>query len=259
MDTHAVIDFVALLKTSQYRDCILDRRLIDHNRLETTFKSGVLLDILPVFVQSGGADAVQLAPCKHGLQEVACVHAALGLACADYSMKLINEEQDLALGLLDLLEDGLQPLFKLASVFSAGYKSAHIKAEYCLILQPLGHVSPDYPLGKSLGYSGFTYAGLAYQDGVILSLSRKNTDDVPYLGVTTDNGVKLVIAGTLDKVGAVFCEGIVSALGVIARYGAALDLGESLGKSILCDAVGVEYLPYLRGHVGEYAEHQMLN
>ena len=41
-------------------------------------------------------------------------------------MQLIDEENDFALGFLDLFEDGLEPLFKLPSVFGPGNERAHI-------------------------------------------------------------------------------------------------------------------------------------
>ena len=65
-------------------------------RLEAALERGVLFDVLAVLVERGRADAVQLAAGEHGLQEVACVHAALGLARADDGVQLVDEEDDLA-------------------------------------------------------------------------------------------------------------------------------------------------------------------
>ena len=65
--TNAVINFVALLESSEYRNRVFNSRLVYHNGLETTLKRGVLFYIFAVFVECSCADAVQLAPCKHGL------------------------------------------------------------------------------------------------------------------------------------------------------------------------------------------------
>ena len=81
-------------------------RFIDHDRLETTLQRGVLFDVLAVLVQRGRADAVQLAAGQHGLEQVARIHRAVGLARADDGVQLIDEEDDLALGLFDLVQDG---------------------------------------------------------------------------------------------------------------------------------------------------------
>ena len=202
--TDAVIDFVALLEASEYRYCVLDGGFVDHNGLETALKSGVLFNIFAVFVERSCADAVQLAPCKHGLQKVTCVHAALGLACADYCVQLIDEEQYPALGFLYLFEHSLESLFKLAAVLCAGDKRTHIKAENSLVFKSLGHIAAYYSLRETLGDSGLADAGLADKHGVVLGFSRKNTNDISYLRVTADNGVKLVFACAFDKIGSVF-------------------------------------------------------
>ena len=79
------------------------RRLVDHHRLEAALERGVLLDVLAVLVQSRRADAVQLAAGQHRLEHVAGVHRALGGAGADDVVQLVDEEQDAALGGLDLV------------------------------------------------------------------------------------------------------------------------------------------------------------
>ena len=100
-------DLIALFQAAEDGDGVLHRRLIDLNGLEAALKRGVLFDILAVLVKRGRTDAVQLAAGKHRLEEVARVHAALGLARADDGVQLINEEDDLAVGLLDLVQNGL--------------------------------------------------------------------------------------------------------------------------------------------------------
>ena len=66
-DFYTVEDLVPLLQTTENGNGILYRGLVYQNRLEPTFQSRILFNILPVFVQSGGADAVQLTPGQHRL------------------------------------------------------------------------------------------------------------------------------------------------------------------------------------------------
>ena len=70
---------------------------------------------------------------------------------------------------LDLLQHGLEPLFKFAPVLCTGDQCAHIQGEDRLILQALRHVALDNPLGQPFGDGGFADAGLADQDGVVLA------------------------------------------------------------------------------------------
>ncbi|MPM33194.1 hypothetical protein SDC9_79763 [bioreactor metagenome] len=63
----SVEHLIAFLEPAQDRDRILNRRLVDHDRLEAPLKRGVLLNVLAVFVNRRRADAVQLAARQHRL------------------------------------------------------------------------------------------------------------------------------------------------------------------------------------------------
>ena len=89
-----MVHLVALAQAAQDGDGVFDRRLIDQDGLEAAFEGGVLFDVLAVFVERGGADAVQLAARQHGLEQVAGVHGAFGLARADDGVQLVDEEDD---------------------------------------------------------------------------------------------------------------------------------------------------------------------
>ena len=65
--------------------------------LEAALEGRVLLDVLLVLVQGGGAHAAQLAAGERGLQHVRGVHRALGRARAHHGVQLVDEEDDVAL------------------------------------------------------------------------------------------------------------------------------------------------------------------
>ena len=95
-DAHAVMQLVFLLQPAQDRDGVLDRRLGDEDRLEAPGERRVLLDVLAIFVERGGADAMELAAGERRLQQVRGVHGAVGLAGADQGVHLVDEQDDLA-------------------------------------------------------------------------------------------------------------------------------------------------------------------
>ena len=97
------------------------------HRLESPFEGRVLLDVLAILVERRRADRVQLAARQHRLQHVGRVDRAFGRAGADHRVQLVDEQDDLALGVDDLLEDGLQPLLELAAVLRAGDQRAHVE------------------------------------------------------------------------------------------------------------------------------------
>ena len=69
---------------------------LDEHVLEAALERGVLLDVLAVLIERRGAHAVQLAARERGLQHVARIHGAFGLAGADHGVQLVDEQDDLA-------------------------------------------------------------------------------------------------------------------------------------------------------------------
>ena len=259
VDTNAVIDLIAFLQTSEDRDRILHGGLVHLHGLEAALQSRVLLDIFAVLVQSGGADAVELAARQHGLEQVACVHAAFCAARSHNGVELVDEQNDAALALADLLQNGFEALLKLAAVLGAGDQRAHIQREDRFVLQSLGHIPAHDPLGQTFGDGGFANARLADQDGVVLGLAREDADHIADLAVTADDGIGLIVPGALHQIGAVFLQRVVGAFRVVAGDGGGLYLAQFLGEGGLGDAVIGKYPLDSRGGRGKDADHQVLN
>ena len=126
-DAHAVMDLIALLEAAQDRDRVLDARLADHDRLEATLEGRILLDVLAVLVERRRTDAAEFTAGQHRLQEVAGIHCTFRRAGADDRVKLIDEEQDLAVRLRDLIEDALEAFLELTAVFRTSNQGAHVE------------------------------------------------------------------------------------------------------------------------------------
>ena len=236
---------VALPQAAQYGDGVLHRGLVHHYRLEAALQGRVLFDVLAVFVDGGRADAMQLAPGQHRLEQVAGVHAALGLAGADDVVQLVDEQDHPALALLDLLEDALQPLLELAAELRAGDQRAHVQGHQLAVLQPGGHVLLDDPLGKALGDGRLADAGLADQHGVVLGLTGQDADDVANLVIAADDRVQLLVQllrpGLLGQVDAVLEQRVIGVLRVFAGHaGVAPHLLHGLEEGFLRQAKLVE-------------------
>ena len=73
-DNHFVVCFVAVTQTLEDPDGLLHRRLIHLDGLETTFEGGIFLNVLAVLIQRGGADGLQFAARKHGLEHLRCIN-----------------------------------------------------------------------------------------------------------------------------------------------------------------------------------------
>ena len=132
-------------------------------------------------------------------------------------MQLVDEEDDVAGRVLDLLEDGLQPLLELSAVLRPGEQRADVERPHALSLQPLGDVTGDDPLREPLDDRGLADARLADQDGVVLRPPREDLDHAANLVVAADDRVELARLGERGEIAAVLLERLVGALGILAR------------------------------------------
>ena len=243
LDADAVMDLVALPEPAEDRDRVFHRRLVHHDGLEPALERRVLLDVLLVLVERRRADAVQLAARQRGLQQVGRVHGALGGARADHGVQLVDEEDDLALRVLDGLEHGLEPLLELAAVLRAGDERAHVERHDALALEAFGHVAPHDALGQALHDRRLADAGRADQHGIVLGAAREDLDHAADLLVAADDRVELALLGERGEIAPVLLERLVGALGRLARHAlAAPDGGQGLEQLVLGEAGGAERL-----------------
>ena len=138
-----------------------------------------------------------------GLSMLRGVHRAFGRAGADDGVQLVDEEDDLPLGVGDFLQDRLQPLLELAAVLRAGDERAHVERDDLLVLQPFGHVLPDDALREPFDDGGLADAGLADEHRVVLGAARQHLDHAADLLVAADDRIELALARELGQVAAV--------------------------------------------------------
>ena len=213
-DPDAVVDLVPLSQAAQDRDRLLDGRLVDEDLLEAPLERRVLLDVLAVLVERRRTDRVQLAAGEHRLQEVRGVHRALGGPGADDRVELVDEQDDAAVGVLDLLQDRLQALLELAPELGARDQGTEVEPDDALVLERLRDVAADDPLREALDDGRLADARLADQDRVVLGPPREDLHDPADLVVATDHRVELAGARLGGEVAAVLLERLVRALGV---------------------------------------------
>ena len=163
---------------------------------------------------------------------------------ADDGVQLVDEQQDPALGRLDLLQHRLQALLELAAVLRARDERAHVEGEDRLVAQPLGHVAAHDALREALDDRRLADARLADQHRVVLGLAREDLDHAPDLGVAPDHRVEPPAARLGDEVAPVLLERLVGRLGRGARDAlAAAHLGQRLEEALARHAVLAEQPP----------------
>ncbi len=221
-DFDAVMHFVAFFEPAQDGDGVFHRRLIDQHLLKTPLERRVLLDVLAILVERGRADAMQFAARQGGLQHVAGVHRALGLARAHHGVQLVDEQNDLPLLFGQIVEHGFQALLEFAAEFSARDQRAHVERENALVAEALGHFTVDDPLCQSLDDGRLADAGLADEHGIVLGTALQDLDGAADFIVAPDDRIEFALARAFGEVDAVLLQRLTVLLGAgVLHLGAA--------------------------------------
>ena len=220
-DRQPVVLLIAVAQPLEDLEGLLDGGLAHDHFLEAPLQRRVLLDVLAILIERGRADALQLAARERRLEDIRGVHRALGRARADQRMHLIDED-DAVLAGANLLDDLLQPLFKLAAILGAGDQRADVQRQQALARQRLGHLARDDLLRQPLDDGRLANARLANQRRIVLLAARENLDDALDLLLAPDHWVELAHARVCRQVNAHLVDG--RRLGVLlaARLRAAL-------------------------------------
>ena len=190
---HAMVRFISVAQALENLDRVGLAGRIDGDRLEPPGQGGVLLDVFAIFVERGGADALNLAARQGRLEHVAGVDGAFGPAGADQRVQFVDEENHV-LGPADFVHHRLDALFKLAAVFRAGHHHRQIEHDDPAIVQDLRHGAGDHHLGQAFDDGGLADAGLAQKDRVVLLPPAEDLDDALDLVLSADDRIKLPFA-----------------------------------------------------------------
>ncbi|MNV18433.1 hypothetical protein D3C71_1092560 [compost metagenome] len=243
-DLHMVVQLVAFFKAAQYGDGVLHRGLLHQHLLEAALQGGILLHILPIFIERGGADAVQLTPRQGGFEHVARIHGPLALAGADHGVQLVHEEDDVALLLGEIAQHRLEPLLELAAILGTGHQGPHVQRQHPLVLEPFRHLAVDDALGQPLDDGGLADAGGADQHRVILGTALQHLDGTADLFIPADHRVEFAEFGPLGQIDGVLLQRLAVLLGVgIIDLLAATHLVDGRFQFLLGKTLGAQQLP----------------
>ena len=243
-DVDPVMHLVAFLQASENRDRIFDRWFADQHLLEASLERGILFDVLPVFIQRGRADAVQLAAGQGRLEHIAGIHRAFSLAGTDHGVNLVDEQNDLPFLLLQIVDYRLQPFLELAAELCTRNQRTEIQRQYAFVFQALGHLAIDDALGQTLDDRGLADAGLANQHRIVLGSALQHLNGPANFLVPTDHRIESRLLGTLGQVHGVLLQRLATVLcvGVIDLLAAAQGLDRLLqpllGQSGLVQQLG---------------------
>ena len=152
----------------EHFDRVFHGRLFNIDRGKTAFESRVLFNVLVVFVQGGRTDRLQLAAGQGRLEHVGRVHGALCRARTDDGMQLVDHQDDLALGALDLFDHSLETLLELTPEAGSGDHRAQIECDYLFPTQDFGHIVISDLLSKTFCDGGLANPCFTDEHGIVL-------------------------------------------------------------------------------------------
>src|SRR5690606_16330819 len=182
-DDHLVVILIMLAYALQDLDRLLDRRRVDDHGLEAPLQRAILLDVLPVLVQRGGADALELASGQRGLQHVRRAGAGRRVQRAG--------DGDAVVVLGDVVHDRLEPLLEVAAVLRARDHGRHVKREDPMVPQTLRDLALRDQLRQPLHDRRLPDARLPDQDRVVLLATAQDLHHALDLLLAPDGRVQL--------------------------------------------------------------------
>ena len=195
----AVVLLVFVLDVVEDLGGLLDRGGFHHDLLETPLQGAILLDVLAVFVQGGGADALNLTAGQGWLEHVGCVERSARSSGAHNGVDFVDEQDDVR-GLLQLVHHRFHALFKLTTVFRARDERSHVQGDNAFVEQHTADLLLHDAQGQTFSNRGFPDAGLSHQNGVVLLPAAQNLADALNFFGPADDGVEAAFLGHAREV-----------------------------------------------------------
>ena len=232
-----MVDLVALLQPAEDRDGVLDRRLPHEDRLEPPLERRVLLDVLAVLVEGGGADHAELTPGEGRLQHVGRVRRTLGRAGAHQRVHLVDEQDDLPLGVVISFSTALSRSSNSPRNFVPATRAPRSSARTRLSPSPSGTSRSTIRWASPSTIAVLPTPGSPIRTGLFFvrrdstCMTRRISSSSP-----PDDRVELVLARDRGQVAAVLLEGLVGILGLAGHPMAAPDLAQRLEQLLAAHA-----------------------
>ena len=134
----------------------------------------ILLDVLAVFIERGGADQRNSSPrASAGLRRLPA-SIAPSAAPAPRLCEARHEQDHLPVALLHFLDDSLEAVLKLPAELRPGDQGADVQGDDAFVLKADRDIAFHHADGEALGDGGLADARFADQHGVVLRPAVKH-------------------------------------------------------------------------------------
>ena len=137
--------------------------------METAIQCAVFLDVPAIFVERGGADALQLSASQSGFQDIGGIDGTFGGTGSDQRMKFIQKQNNLII--LRFVHQTFQPLLKLSAVLGARQQQRQIDFDNVFVQQYVRNAMLRDALRQAFDHGGLSDARFADENGIVFGAS----------------------------------------------------------------------------------------
>ena len=237
-----VMELIFFLQTPEDGDRLLDTRLADIYRLETSLEGSIFFYIFAKFVEGCGADAAQLSACQGGFQHIRRINRSLGASGAYDRVEFVNEKNDGARCFIDFFQNRLQPVLKFSAEFCPGKQRPQIEGKHPFVFKGFGDIPRYDSLGKPFNDGCLSDPRFADDDGIILCPAGQDLHDPADLFIAADHRIKLSFSGFFRQVAAVSLKRLVFLFRCLVGHAlGSPDVFENGVNAVLRNAVRAQY------------------
>ncbi|MNZ68843.1 hypothetical protein D3C78_871190 [compost metagenome] len=203
-----VMAFETPLQAAQNANGVFHRRLRHIDLLEAPGQGTVLLEDAAEFLEGGRSDATDITRGQQRLEQVRGIHDTTGRGTRTNDGVDLVDEQDRLRTFFQLIEQRLEALLEIATVFGTGQQGTQVEGVNHAVGQQVRHLVVDNALGQAFGDRGFTHARLAHQQRVVLAPTRQDLCDTLDFQLTPHQGIDTTLAREFVEVAGISIQGI---------------------------------------------------
>ena len=243
-DVYLMMRFIPVPQSLHDGDGFLIRGFFHRHRLEASGQRRIFFNMLSVFIQRSGADALDLPTGQRGLENIGGIHTAFRLSGPHNVLQFVNEQNHIA-AFSHFIQCVLQSFFKFTPVFAAGHHGPHIQGNDLFAIQVFGDGSLHDLLGQPFRHGRFTHPGFTDQHRIVFGSSGKDLDDPFNFGLTADHRIQFSLSRRFGEIPAIFLQ-----TGIVFLSAGSIGSGRGFLHHAL--QYRLAYLFHIRTHAGQH-------
>ena len=181
--------FILFLDILQYLKRFFGGGRFYYHLLETAFQGAILLNVLSIFIQGGGADTLYLSTRQSRLQHIGSIHRTGCGSCTYNSVNFVDEKDDIRI-FLQLVDYRTDTFLKLSAILRSGHNRGHIEHHNTLFKEDTRNFLLHNAQCQSFYDSRFSDTRFANQDRVVLFATAQYLRQTLYFTLTPYNRVQ---------------------------------------------------------------------